>query len=187
LTLQIPDGYEYSDKVLDLVSSTGRGYIFEPENYGFKPRSTCTASHRGFRSVFGLSQGHFSLIQLDISLFSVEEDGWVPVKGMPLNGVEPIFGQSSSLFNNMYRDVGISLDYSGTILIADDFVQELYVHMGFPMAWKYKKVIELTFGSGKLLQKTDRSDEMEKLRDKDEKTGNPFPDINTDIKKPDNI
>ncbi|HOP62558.1 MAG TPA: hypothetical protein PK358_10845 [Spirochaetota bacterium] len=184
MTLQIPDGYEYSDKVFDLVSSSGRGYIFNPEDYDFTPRSTCTASHRGFRSVFGLNNGHLFLVQLDISLYSVEEEGWIPEKGMPLNGVEPEFGQSSSIFNNMYRNVNLPLDYSGTILIADEFVQELYVHIGFPMAWKYEKVIELTFKSGKLLQEEDRSDEMKILREKAEKSGDPFPDSIIEVKKP---
>ncbi|MBS3793093.1 hypothetical protein KGY77_10685, partial [Candidatus Bipolaricaulota bacterium] len=57
------------------------------------------------------------------------------------------------------------LDYTGGLLLGDEFIQDLYTHMGFQAPWKYEKVIELIFEEGKLQKETDRSERMAVLRD----------------------
>ena len=44
--------------------------------------------------------------------------------------------------------------------LADGFIQNLYVHMGFHPAWKYREVHELLFEDGRLLHAQDRSAAM---------------------------
>jgi hypothetical protein len=50
------------------------------------------------------------------------------------------------------------------LLIADDFIQSLYVHMGFHPAWKYRTVLELAFEGGQEVAVHDMSAQMEALR-----------------------
>lgn len=57
------------------------------------------------------------------------------------------------------------MDFTGGILVADGFIHNLYVHMGFQPAWKYETVFELTFSQGTLLDTTDVSRQMAGLRD----------------------
>jgi hypothetical protein len=44
--------------------------------------------------------------------------------------------------------------------------RELYVHMGFQPAWKYRTVLELLFDEGKLVKIRDVSEEIRELRNK---------------------
>ena len=69
-----------------------------------------------------------------------------------------------ALFNNEYFEVRVPLDYSGGILIAKDFIDDLYVHMGFHPAWKYQTVAELIFDKGRFVSVSDKSLEMKALR-----------------------
>ena len=54
--------------------------------------------------------------------------------------------------------------FTGGLLLGADFIEELYVHMGFHPAYKYQHVLELTFETGQLLSQSDRSIEMEEIR-----------------------
>ncbi|MCU0534809.1 MAG: hypothetical protein MUD14_13030 [Hydrococcus sp. Prado102] len=46
------------------------------------------------------------------------------------------------------------------------FIQDLYVHLGFQPAYKYKTVLELIFDGGELIDEADKSEEMERFRQK---------------------
>jgi hypothetical protein len=47
--------------------------------------------------------------------------------------------------------------FSGGLLLGNDFVKELYVHMGFHPTWKFREVHELIFKEGLLERATDLS------------------------------
>ena len=49
-------------------------------------------------------------------------------------------------------------------MIATDFIEEMYVHMGFAAAYSYREVHELVFEGGKLISESDRSGEMSEFR-----------------------
>ena len=55
--------------------------------------------------------------------------------------------------------------FTGTLTLGADFVWSTYVHMGFHPSWRYRVVWDLTFGAGKLMQETDRSADMARMRD----------------------
>ncbi|MBL8820726.1 MAG: hypothetical protein JNL58_32185 [Planctomyces sp.] len=85
--------------------------------------------------------------------------------GPEINGVTPTDAEGEhDWFNNHYRNINYHLEYSGGRLIANGFIRDLYVHMGFQPAWKYKCVRELLFENGRLTSNTDRSTEMAELR-----------------------
>ena len=88
-----------------------------------------------------------------------------PRVGPVISGVTPKTPtDEGALFNNEYYEVRVPLDYSGGILIAKDFIDDLYVHMGFHPAWKYQIVHELIFNKGRFVSASDKSLEMKALR-----------------------
>ena len=68
------------------------------------------------------------------------------------------------LFDFVYEALRHPVAYTGGLLLARDFIKELYVHMGFHPAWKYRNVHELVFRDGELVEQTDRSDQIGELR-----------------------
>ena len=59
--------------------------------------------------------------------------------------------------HRVYKDVNIPIPYTGKILLGDGFMREYYIHMGFQRGWAYKKLIELVFEEGILLECNDLS------------------------------
>ncbi len=82
-----------------------------------------------------------------------------------INGVKPMGpNRDHDWFNNHYEGINYHLEYTGGLLIADGFIKELYVHMGFHPAWKYETVIELIFDTGIMIQEFDRSQRIAEIR-----------------------
>jgi hypothetical protein len=84
-------------------------------------------------------------------------------EGPVIQNVHPEF-PAKGLFNHVYHELDLSMNYSGGMLVADGFIRELYVHMGFHPAWKYETVFELVFSQGTLLETKDVSQRMAELR-----------------------
>lgn len=61
-----------------------------------------------------------------------------------------------------YGYLNIPIEYSGKILIGNDFIQEYYIHMGFQMPWSYKNLIELDFENGVLTNTVNHSETARK-------------------------
>ena len=79
-----------------------------------------------------------------------------------LFGVKPTVGEFEGPF--YYEGLAFPLPFSGRLLACRGFIDDLYVHMGFHPAWKYKKVMELAFDDGRLIEHRDRSDAVAELR-----------------------
>ncbi len=58
------------------------------------------------------------------------------------------------------------MPFTGGLLLADGFIQQLYVHMGFHPAWEFESVVELLIESGNVVAALDRSAAMKELRDR---------------------
>src|SRR5262249_48878458 len=57
------------------------------------------------------------------------------------------------------------IPFTGGLVAGGDFIQEMYVHMGFHPAYKFRTVHELVFDSGRLIEEHDRSAQMAELRE----------------------
>ena len=55
--------------------------------------------------------------------------------------------------------------FSGGMLLGDGFIQEMYVHMGFHAAYKFRNVHEVIFKEGRVVMEADRSAEMAEFRE----------------------
>ncbi len=153
MTAQIPDALLLNDQRLSLVGVNGGG-LFEPSAFGMHPFSRITSCWRGFVSEYKIVQDNFLLHRLQINL-----DGEAPL----VNGVQSL-APEGGIFNHVYEALDLPVAFTGNLLAAGDFIQELYVHMGFHPAWKYRKVFELVLNEGGVLETRDVSERMEEIR-----------------------
>jgi hypothetical protein len=52
--------------------------------------------------------------------------------------------------------------FTGKIRLARDFINELYIHMGFQKPTAFRTVLDVTINNGKIINIKDRSADMEK-------------------------
>ena len=164
MTAQFPDSFIYNDKEYDLVAYSAEE-PFNPTQLGFNPVGACSACWRGYIAKYSLeADENLILKDLSLSLFEVTGMEMKAIRGKSINGVLPAQDDHLSFLNNHYENINLSLRYTGGMLIVDDFIQDLYVHMGFHPAWKYREVHELIFEEGRLRSANDRSAEMAEIR-----------------------
>jgi hypothetical protein len=146
------------------VAGISEGELFEPSLLDLKPAGTCTACWRGYQAVFALADARLVLDTLHVNLLA-ESQGFGRQEGPVINGVKPTGpNRRFDWFNNHYLGLAYHLEYTGGLLLADGFIAELYVHMGFHPAWKYQRVVELIFDAGVLKGAFDRSERMAEIR-----------------------
>ena len=170
MTAQIDDKFHYHNKEYS-VGGISEGKLFDFSEFGIEmePGLESSACWRGYMAYFALSVDQLILDDLFVNLLGEPNEARTeqPLRrGREINGVIPVTNEDMPAhFNNHYRRLHYELDYSGGILIADDFIQGLYVHMGFQKPWKYETVIELVFEEGQLIKETDQSEKMAEFRE----------------------
>jgi hypothetical protein len=175
MTAQVHDRFDFEGRPYRLVGVKG-GKLFDPKQFGLKTVARSTACQRGYQCRYTVEHDRLLLARLEISLGEYLEIFDTPFGPTPggrftlqvgpaLNGVHPIKpNPKDSDHNNLYEELNMEIQYTGRILIAEGFIRELYVHMGYQPAWKYKTVLELTFEEGKLLRAYDVSGKMKAIR-----------------------
>ncbi len=68
----------------------------------------------------------------------------------------------------------MKLNFTGGVLIAKDFVEDMGAHMGFKKPMAYKTVFELKIRNGKLIEENDKSEIMAKWREENYGEGSAF-------------
>ena len=165
MTAQINDVFNYRDQEF-AIAGISSGELFDPHILGLEPIGACSACWRGYLAQFAVFNSRLVLEHLHVSLFT-DTETFTHVTGPTINRLDPVEPEGDfNWFNNYYKDLNYPLEYSGGLLLADRFIDELYVHMGFHPAWKYKKVLELIFEGGVLQQEYDRSAKMSEIRRK---------------------
>jgi hypothetical protein len=163
MTAQINDAFRYRKREY-AVAGISEGELFDPSLLDLTPAGTCSACWRGYQAVFALSDSRLVLDALHVNLLNPGK-GYEREEGPIINGVKPGEPRGEhDWFNNHYEGLDYHLEYTGGLLLADGFIQKLYVHMGFHPAWKYKRVIELIFDAGILKQEFDQSEQMAEIR-----------------------
>jgi hypothetical protein len=97
--------------------------------------------------------GNLLLVGMDIN---VKE----PVS---INGVEPI-AKGAQFFAYSYVDIDLKTKFTGSMLLAKDLIESMYVHMGFQRPWAYETVLELQIEDGDIISVSDLSEKMEEMR-----------------------
>jgi len=160
MTAQVSETVRINDTLYDLCGIRGEG-LFNPEFHGIVTSAPNSACWRGCICGYTLSNNHLVLDTLQ--LWS-EPDRW----RSNCQVLERLFGEYLALDDEQpwinAKCLGYLVPFTGGLLLGADFVEALYVHMGFHPAYKYQKVLELTFETGQLLSQSDRSIEMEEIR-----------------------
>ena len=128
--------------------------LFKPAEFKMNPYMSVTSCWRGFVCEYKIESNQLFLNTLQINLDQ---------PGPRINGVEPLF--SKAMFNNVYNPLNLPMDFTGEILAGDQFIRELYVHMGFHPAWKFQVVHQLRISHGTVLDVKDISPEMRRVRE----------------------
>jgi hypothetical protein len=102
-----------------------------------------------------------------------------------VNGIEPKeAGESDefAFFDKFYENMGLKTKFTGKILLAKDFISEMYVHMGYQRPSSYRTVLEIEVRDGAILEVKDLSEKMEERRRLgQQKPSSPETDERTDI------
>lgn len=154
MTAQMNDLVAYAGADWSLAGVNG-GELFDPASHGLDVRPASTACWRGFVCRYELRDNALYLGGLDIAL-----QGEAP----PLLDKLPHGPRRSLGFTAAYEDVGLHIPFTGGLLLARDFLRELYVHMGFHPAWKYAHVLEVELEEGRISRVTDCSKAMADIR-----------------------
>jgi hypothetical protein len=165
MTAQISDDFFYNSKLFDLAGFS-EDDPFCLQELELSPKMATTACWRGYKATYGLdSCNNLILKDLFINLYNVDGEKWEDIRGKLINGIAPCKPKDDYFaFNNIYKNINLPMCYRGGILIADGFLHEYYVHMGFHPAWKYKEAYELVFNEGHCELANDVSDKMEYFR-----------------------
>jgi hypothetical protein len=179
MTAQISYVVVYRGKPHCIAGINGKG-LFDPAEHGLKPVVISTACWRGYHCTYEIADGSLLLTQLNIGLdekdrAAAERDegpllcGKVPKPNLvEVQGWDDRTGETTTyhlLLGFVFDGLREIVPFAGGLLLADDFIEELYVHMGFHPAWKFKEVHEVLFEKGRVVKEADRSAEMAEFRE----------------------
>ncbi|NOS93404.1 MAG: hypothetical protein HOP30_15905 [Cyclobacteriaceae bacterium] len=151
MTAQFSDTFIYKDHEYALIGIKGTE-LFDPNLLGITPNGMSTACYRGYYSVYKMADTGILLNKLTLIGRSY--------KLIPIDGVMPKTNDDETVYRNLKHVV----PFTGIIRLAKDFIEDYYIHMGFQKATAYKKVLDIKFENGKIVEIKDRSDDMEKKR-----------------------
>lgn len=153
MTAQIHDYLYYQGDEYAIVGVKGSG-LASPLDFGIVPAMMSTACYRGYFAGYTCTGGMLFLTSLTVRA----REGDYPA----IDGVQPVIGGA---FNaGQYRGLYLPVRYTDGLLIATNFIESLYIHMGFQKAPAYQTVIELWFESGTLRSALDYSEKMALVR-----------------------
>ena len=153
LTGQISDEFRYNGEVFSLVGINGKG-LFTPGDFGMTTTMASTACWRTYQMFYDCVDGKLILDTMFAN----------PKELKPVNGVDPVKPEQSRRFNYIYEDLKLKTKFTGRILLGKDFIQEMYVHMGFQSPESYQTVIEIEVKDGIIIKETDLSATMAERR-----------------------
>jgi hypothetical protein len=151
MTAQIPDTFLFKGDEYSLIGVKG-GDLASPEQFGMEPEMMHTACYRGFYAAYELTEEALYLRGLTLR----EKNG----NYLPIQGTKP----AKSGHHATYTDLSVLVPFTGKMRLAKDFIEELYIHMGFQKPSAFKTVLDITLDGGRVVEVKDRSREMEQKR-----------------------
>ncbi|QSQ17448.1 hypothetical protein [Myxococcus landrumensis] len=162
MTAQISDSLIFRERQFALAAADGEG-LFNPEQQRLSPQMISTACYRGYWCTYEVIAESLRLQQLHIGLSERAMRAAQHGEGPSLLEQRPVRSEQAHCF--VYNNLAAPIPFSGGLLIAADFIQELYFHGGFQNAWKFREVHELLFEGGRQVQARDCSSEMANIRE----------------------
>ena len=154
MTDQIPNQLYFQDNAYTLVAVSNL-YLFTPRMFGIETCMVNTACWRGYVAYFFL-QGR-RLVVKHLEFCTLDDE--VPI----INGVHAQDIHKVGWFDYRYINLDYELDYTGGLLIANDYIGCTGL-FGVNPAIEHRTVYELLFHRGSLIAFHDRSEAVEKVR-----------------------
>ncbi len=151
MTGQFPDMVKYEGETYDLVGVRGSD-LFTPQDVGLEPFFTTTACWRGYLLTFVCNDHELVLESMQVNIRE-------PIS---INGIRP--KKDGDFFKYTYDSLHMKVPFTGAILIAKDFIDAMYVHMGFQRPIAYRTVLEIVVEKGNILEVRNLSSTMERRR-----------------------
>lgn len=188
MTPQMEDRFRYSKKwglfkkSLLLAATSGSG-LFDPVQHGIMPdpfwNGLCSRGWNGYCCTYEVEGRAILLTKVHINLGWEDRAAVARGEGPLLFGKLPRrctkYGGGTSLHtgevatswkSSYFKVDGIRepILFTGGVLVGEDFIRDMYTHMVFHPAWKFRTVHELLFDSGRLIEEYDRSTQMAEFR-----------------------
>lgn len=156
MTAQISDSFTYRGEEHDLVGIQGKGHLYEPSEHGIRCVMIHTACWRGYYAHYDVRDAELRLAKLTMRV--------APETPRPVTvlGVGPKSSDDDGFL--VFDPIDRRYPFTGSLRLGKDFIEELYVHMGFHPPWKFRVVHELAFEDGRLVREVDCSKAMAKIR-----------------------
>ncbi len=151
MTAQISDTFLYKGQEYFLIGIRG-GELVCPEQFGMEPEMIITACYRGFYATYELTED-----ALYLRTFTLSEKN---NKYLPIQGVMP----AKNNYQATYYGLSLTIPFTGKLRLARDFIEDLYVHMGFQKPSAFRAVLDITLNDGKIIKVNDRSGEAARIR-----------------------
>ena len=153
MTAQIHDTVRFNKELYYLVGVAG-GSLVTPEQFGMQSEMHDTSCWRGFYVRYEITNSAFFLRELTMS----KDDG----NYSPIDGIMP--EKDDEYDYPTYRNLNITVPFTGQLRLARDFIEKRYVHMGFQKPTSFMTVYDITLENGKMIKMKDRSKAMKRNR-----------------------
>lgn len=151
MTAQISDRFRFKGDAYSLIGLNG-GDLASPEQFGMEAEMIHTACYRGFYATYVFTEEALYLNELTLR----EKHG----NYLPIGGIEP----AKEDYQSTYHGLSVVIPFTGKIRLAKDFIEELYLHMGYQKPTAFKTVLDISLKDGRVVEIKDRSQEMEQKR-----------------------
>lgn len=167
MTAQLSDGFRIDAQDFLIAGIRGEG-LFDPAHHGFEAVSRDTGCWRGYVCTYAIDEGHCVLADLSINHGRWQGRSYQRLKAPDFGGrtAQARGADDYERFDLNYTNLALPVAFDGNLLVARDFIRELYMHMGFHPAWKFRSVHELAFRQGRLVAQVDASARLAALREK---------------------
>ncbi|MEZ4699186.1 MAG: hypothetical protein R2834_02560 [Rhodothermales bacterium] len=169
MTMQVRDTFRYKRKTYEIESWSAANPV-PIESLGEKPVMAGTFCWRGYVALYALKRSRLVLDTLFVHLIdpSPSTGQWLDKKGPVFMGVSPTYPTDKMRsWNNHYQGLNMAIEYTGSVLLIDEFLQKDYGNRELATYWQYKSVVELVFEHGVLKSQNNVSAHMAEIRKAD--------------------
>lgn len=152
---QFFDGFDFDKYKFSIVAIEHVDDFFHIADFGLAPVVCDESCQRGYTAVFVLGDGNCLTLR---KLFTNNGDKEAP----PIDGIQPVPFHSPA--GELKYDLDYRLEYTGSLVIANEFIKKYYVPFGFQLPIAFRKVYELTFDKGIFQHVEDRTKAAKALR-----------------------
>ncbi|MFB9240450.1 hypothetical protein IV454_24760 [Massilia antarctica] len=174
MTIECSDTVFFNGKPFTLAGFAGRG-IFNPNKFGLNTKAISTDCGRGYFCTYLIENSQLFLSS--VNLWLDHED--VSSRAVPLFGRLPqryeehcrvyAKGEMKDVVRASYdfriADLREHIRFSGALLLADGLIYEIDVCRGYRPASVFREVHEIIFENGGVIGVTDRSVDIQRIRD----------------------